>query len=691
MPEVLDNTVGYQPLTPQEEKRIYAPDQLWSDDFALKVCVQDFNKAEAYRTANHDWRWQTHDELYQGWVTKKFWEGTRYERASLPIYLCFEQIESMLPKILSAIFSDNPWFQSEAEPGTNAEEARQVRDMIRGQLDQTRVREIFRRWIKSGLQYGNGIMKLCWLNQQKKSVRFVPRFEQAFKTLPIMNPATGQPFQMPAGFRRVLDKKEYIEIENRPELKFVSIKDFYIDPNCSSPQPQDGGYCHERTLLTLAQCEALREHEEFNIPPKEMLIRMAQTKPSAQADNTKQTAETWRSGSWSPQIDQTVDPGGLTIEAIERWSEDRQVIVFNREWLAYNQPNPFGFIPYYNFPYADILDRFYAMGMCDVLEGEQRFRVALRNGRVDEIALNLHKPMIKKRGLTTPAYMMRVRPGQIWEADNPKEDYQFPEMPNVLTNAYIEDQYSQLEAQKITGMSDLAVLGTPSAGGNSASRTATGVGVQAQASFSRIQYIVENAEDMGIEPMLRDVEILNKLYPPIGSVPVPGEDGAMSMLSPEVIINSNVKFKMRASAKMAARLSLQQSFPLVAQTLMNPEMLQYLAKQGKTVDFEEMIRMVLDMTGYRNRADLIRALSPEEMKMLAQPSTEETIKTQMQKERLASQEKTTTQKLTADQEMESERLSNELMRTVVTGAMKLVSDQEKAEGQKDKLNAKTAR
>ena len=196
-------TTALTPLTEKQEATIYSPEQEWSDDFALKIAVQDFNAAEVFRNQNHDWRWRTHFSLYEGYCEQKMWEGTRIPRSSLPIYLCFEQVESMLPKILSAIFSDQPWFQADPGPGTTAAEAREVRDLLLTQMDQTGVREVFRRWIKSGLIHGNGIMGLSWLQRDKKIKKYVSTYQQQFQTLSLGE----QQLQIPMGFRRMLEMK----------------------------------------------------------------------------------------------------------------------------------------------------------------------------------------------------------------------------------------------------------------------------------------------------------------------------------------------------------------------------------------------------------------------------------------------------------------------------------------------------
>lgn len=620
-----------QPLTDREQNKIHAPTDLWSDAFALKVAVQDFDRAEAYRTQNCDWRWRNANELYQAWVQQKYWEGTKIPRASIGVFVAFEQIESMLPKLLGAIFSENPWFHADPLFQTTAEQARGWQALILDQLDKTRVREIYRRAIKSGLMYGNGIVKLSWKLRQYEELEWLPRMQ------PNMTVRGGRP--QISGFKRVIDKRTVNRIENRPELEYVSLNDFYIDPNCFSPQVADAQYCVQRKLVSIEDLAALRDLKEFNIPSDDALIQMAKYKPSTNADATKSTAELFRMGFWSPQIDQSVDPALARIELLEYWRDDRIVWVLNRNHAALNMPNSYGFKPFYDAFYADVLDRFYAMGVCDVVEGEQRLQAALLNGRLDELSLSLHRPLVKKLGVKQPQYALRVKPGQMWESEDPKNDFIFMDIPNITANAYIETQGSEMRVQKTTGVTDLAVLGTPSSGGNSAARTATGVGVQAQASASRLQYLVENLEDTFIEPMLNDIVKLNQMFPPIGT----------SLT--DTVAMSRVQLTMRASAKMQSKMSLMQTFPLVFQALTNGPFISQLQMQGVTVDWQELMNILIDMTGYRNRADLIRPLKPEEMERMNQPPAEEMIRMQMQKERIQGQAQIQDRKLQAQMQL----------------------------------------
>src|SRR5438552_1691400 len=195
-------------LTAAEEQQITPPEKAWSDAFALKIVLADFQRAESYRSAAHDWRWREHDRLYEAWTQQLYWEGTRIPRSSVPIFLCFEQIESITTKVIAAIFADNPWFQVDHDPTTKATDAVKARDLVRGQLDQCQVRTKVLRWIKSGLIYGNGILELSWIQSQRK----LKRYHFYYK------PKSVFPSAQPTGFERVAQLRDVIRLENRPEL-----------------------------------------------------------------------------------------------------------------------------------------------------------------------------------------------------------------------------------------------------------------------------------------------------------------------------------------------------------------------------------------------------------------------------------------------------------------------------------------
>ncbi len=656
-------------LTPREEEKVHEPTDKWSDSFAAKIAVQDFNAAENYRSSNCDHRWSTHNELYLAWVQQKYWEGTKMARASLSVHVAFEQVESMLPKIMSALFADDPWFQAGRSGETTALQAADWRDMMIDQLDRTKIREVVRLCAKSALIHGDGIMKMSWHLQEVERLAWLPKMQPEMQDF--LNPLAGMQSRN-ASYKRVLDKQTVKYMDNRPELEWIPLEDFYIDPNCPSPDPQAARFCVQRKLATVDDLDALREMEPWKIPSTGQLIDWSQSKASTQGDVTKGSIESFRQGYWNPGMDTTADPGGKMIEILEYCTNDRLVVVANRDTAILNMPNSYGFKPYYHAWYGDVLRRFYSQGVCDIVESEQRLQTALLNGRLDELALSLHRPMVKKLGIKVPTYALRSRPGQIWEAENPREDVVFMDVPNITQSAYIETSASELRVQKVTGQNDLYSSGTPSSGGNSASRTATGIGAQVQASGSRIQYIVENLQDSFLEPMLNHLVTLNHMFPPIGT-----ERG-------DTIAMTHVQVWMRAAARMKSQSALMQTFPMLFQAVMTPGITAELALTGETVNWRELFRVIGDMTGYKEYADLIRKMTPEEQQARNQPPAEAMLKAQMQDKRIEGQRAIQAERLGVESELEREKQAstdqtedNHLLAELSRSLMQVISAKDK--------------
>lgn len=85
------------------------------------------------------------------------------------------------------------------------------------------------------------------------------------------------------------------------------------------------------------------------------------------------------------------------------------------------------------------------------------------------------------------------------------------------------------------------------------------------------------------------------------------------------------------------------------------------------MDWDELIVMLNDMTGYKTKGKLIRNLSDEEKKALAQAqASEENIELVKQRERMAAMGELQEAKSTAD-----------LQKTVVDNALKIAAEKEK--------------
>lgn len=573
MPEQL----APKPLDPVslDAEPLKLPFQTISDAYALETVKQTFYQYEWYRQQNHDMRWNAHDAMYFGWLPPKVWEGTTTPRSNLSMSsITFGQIEAALPAILQAVFNDNKWFEIVPEMGNTPDEARQIEAHLYYNLEHgvgdKPVEIDIEHATRQLLLNGNGGV----------SVTFDPHL-------------------------------------GRPVVKWVDIRDFYINPSCPTPYADDSDSIIELKRLSVADIDAMRGDERMNIPPRSVLNYMASTPSAVYGDRTKQTSEALRGVQYNPAQHEWLPlPADRKVEVLIYWSKTRIIWVFNREWVAYNKKNPYGFVPFCFAPCFPVPGRFYAQSYADKLEDMQRYTEALINAHLDELSLALHPPRVKKRGgLLTPS-QQRWRPGQVQEADDPKNDVVVQWPQQATTDVMGDIAFFESSAEKLTGVNSMG-QGVPR-GGN-VNRTATGVQSQLQGGANRLWTIVKHIEDYLIVPMLYKMYKLVQYHSQPGQIlPGMGQGDQLIQVGAEAF-QKPCRFRILASSKMMTKEKLQQVFPFLAQYFLNGAFLQELGSTGKTVDFDVMSRMLQDATGTGDAYPLIRQMNQQEQQARQTP------------------------------------------------------------------------
>lgn len=641
-------------MTQEELITPTSPADPWTDTYAAKIAMADFQKSEAYRSMNHDNRFTVSEQMYLGWKKSQTWEGTKIPRSAVPIFIGLEQVEGLLPSAIGALFPDNNElpFDAEPYPGTTIQQATSVKDLLGSQMGDVgepgrnlSMRELCRRSYKSSLIYGHAPVEFGVLDINQVRTQF-QRIDIPIR-VPVPHPITGVPVPVPTGqFKSIVKQFQAMQRIVKPMFQETDVRDYYWDPHCFSHNPNDGAYCATRHLRTVNQLLDLSETEGFNIPSAAELFKLAQAKSISRGDQGKVNQEALRGMNYQPSIDYSSDPAQARVEVIRYWQKGRHVWMLGRQWCAYNKINPYGMLPFLNMFYVDVPGRFAGLSIFDLVEGDQKLAEAIINARIDELNLLIHPPIIKKQGRSFSASQQRLRPGVIWESEDPKNDFIRFQMGNVSQEAYIEVDALERRVQKKTGVTDLAVLGTPAAGGNSANRTATGVSSQAGASGKRIQYHVENAEDQFLKPALDIMLKLNQVFMPMDQmIQILGPEQQFMTLDPVDILNASVKFKMNASSKMRMRNSmLQGGLQMVVQSYLNPEIQQFAHQSGLKLSFKQLDRLFCDTFGIPPM-QLWEQATPEElqgfMQMAMMPSM---LKRQEQGDRLQSHERTATEK-----------------------------------------------
>lgn len=610
-----------EPDIPQERLPI-APGA-WSDKEALDISMSDFRSAETFRQQSAEPRWMAADRTYLAWTGGgKCWDGTRIPRANMQVYLAYQQIEVLMPQAVDAMFGGDLDFDVQpGSAGTTLTQALAVRDLLMNQFQELNcgspnfisLREIYRRMEKSSLIYGNGICEFGWENTQKTKKEWS---RQRFHEVQDVSHMVGFPLQVPTGnFHDISVGQPKTVPVSKPFLQFSSIKDFYIDPNCPSPNVQEGRYAAHRRLMSIADLQTYRGREGFNIPDDATLLELSKQKPYTSGDMSKSTADAYRGSQVQPTLDQSKDPRQARVELIRYWQRDKHVWILGRKHVALNRDNAYGVIPFLGINYTDVPDRFYALSICDLCEGDQNLAVTLLNARLDELNLILHPPFLRKRGSLLATSAAKFRPGGSFELENPKEDLVRMEMGNVTQEAFVEVDQVERRTSKTVGVTDSAGFGVSSAGGNSALRSATGVQSQTSAQSSRVHYLVANAEDQFMLPLLNIFWAMNKenLDPQV-MLTLIGPQGPQS-IDPITLLNADARFQMKTASKMKARAALQAGgLSTFLQYIANPALNEGLAEQNNlTVNWLSVSETICDTFNLRNTT-FFQPLTPQEIR-----------------------------------------------------------------------------
>ena len=643
----------------EEQQRVIPALEQWDDRTALDISIRDFRQAETYRFQNHDRRFKAADEVYLAWVQKKTWEDTKIPRASLPVFLALGQVQALKPAVLDALFAENPPFGVVPHGDGTWKQVAAVRELIRNQMEgldengMLSLRQLTSDVLDSSLIYGNGLAEFGWLARTGTRIQYTRRLNPKMAR---MVGEDGQPAYVPSGEYDVVVSKQPVKyMVNKPILQWTDIRDFYIDPNCPSTNVQDARFCSTRHWRTVEDIASMRGTPGFEIPGDDVLRELAHDKHSTFADQTKQQQEAYRGNWYMPQNDYTEDPAMKRIEVIRYWRKNRHTWTLGRKWVAHNQPNCYNALPFLNMPYLSVLGRFYGLGICDLVEGDQKLIESLLNARVDEVNLNVHPPIVRRRAMNIPPSARRLRPGVVWEVDgDPSKDIVRLQMGNVTQDAHIEVDAAERRVQKTTGITDTGMVGVGTAGGNSANRTATGINTQNAAASRRVQLLVENWEDRFLTPLCNIMLALDQRFLlPEQAISILGPDGQQLDIDPMEVLNASVKFEFRASEKMKSRSALQSGgLQIVLEVLANPSFLEMQAKQGLMLNTPAISEIIADGLGMRS-VDFFMPISPEMQQSMNQPTADQQLRMQMQTERLQAQD-----------EMAQDKNAVELLKTV---------------------------
>jgi hypothetical protein len=597
------------------------------DDPALQIVLKDLNLAEYYLLAKGmSVEWDKDDRLYLFRMPQAFWEGSSVPRSSLGMPLIMEHIESLMPQVMNALFNDDPPFECDPLPKTSMDACRASKHILHYQLDRMNFREETRVGLKEAMQYGTAVWKLSW--DQHKEHRLVwkrggPQLVKKTDAGPVLMPTPD------SKAKRI--KEDYLV--NMPKVEALHIRHVVIDPSLRRPDIRKARFVIHRLYPTLEDLEKLRgKHGYDKLPPKEELIQLffpPKETPERSLLEGRSTTSVLNTGVSSLDINMefkamsrwqtpSSDPNLQPLEVLEYWTKEKCVAVLNRKLVIKNDINPFGFLPFLSACYIDVLDSFYGLGVAKLLGGEQRLQQGVINSRLDDLALRLSGTFIRKRGANTPTQQVRLRPGGIIDSDDEK-GIQMIQYPPAITDAFEEVAQSDARSQRRTGANEFVTQGN-APGTGQIGRTSAGVQTLAAGVGARIGYFVDFIANLYFIPALEAFHEMNSMWLDEEQI----NDILTAKLGQEYrgdavdVKNARVKFRMLAGAKLRARQQRLQTFPMMTQFLMSPQVQEWLQDTGQKLNVEEVVQQWFDVTETPGRQTIIQPQTDEDKKRFAE-------------------------------------------------------------------------
>lgn len=589
----------------------------YADDPALHLVLADAIRAETAEQAKA-WvmAWPQSSILYQSPTSTKYWEGSAgTERANVPIFTVATMVRSLVPQIMNGLFYENPPFQIEPRPKTTKQAARAIGSVITYQLENIDFRQELEYGINNSAIFGTGIWKWGWETYtrerkvyQRKNAPIVVKGLPGMEDIKI--PETDD------------DIEEVIQTEYIDQPTFehiVNLRHVLVDPGLNVPDIRKGKFVIHRRYVTFHDLDKLRKRPGFNIPPQAELLALffpPAEVPDAAPSETQAQNPMWDARAEPRYRETTEDPFSKPLEVLERWDNEKYIVVLQKKLVICNDENPYGEIPFLSVGWWDVPEAFWSMGLGKTIGAEQRLQQGITNSWLDNVALNLQGVFTRVRGKNIPTQPVRISPGKIIDIEEKggmeplKRSDAVPEAGSML-------QASQARAEQVSGANELITQGSLGGGGRSSiTRTAAGVNALSSGTSIRIQDFVEKLAYQVIVPFLYNVQKMNAAMLPLTTLKAILSDELQQAYEGDVLdlLNARVHFSISAASRLQARRNMAQALPIIIQFTMSQQIIQSLAVEGKKVNATEIMRMLFEVSDWKNNKEVIVDMTEEDKK-----------------------------------------------------------------------------
>jgi hypothetical protein len=606
-----------QPVFPKDIQTSPDLPAKYTDDAVLSIVVKDYMRASTW-LENRRWplNWNESDLLYQSPRTLAVFENSGVTRANVSRFTVAKQVNSLAPAITGAIFSDPTPFEIRPRPSARQETARAWKELIAELLDQIHFKAECSYGIQGMVNQGTVIFKIGWETITETETHYRRK---------ISPPQVDMPFGPPVTvFTEESDEFEAVDVEvtrNRPVFEKCELGTVFVDPTWRSPnQIWKAKWIVQERYLNYDDLTKLRQNPDYDIPSDEQLRAVftheVETPKGISPTNQALTANTTVHHAEREDFEWSEDPLMRPLQVLEWWSKDHVRAVLQQKIVLRNNTHNLGDPPYLAANYWDIDNAGYGLGVGRIAGADQRVEQGLINALLDILAYAVQPEYAIARGANVPTQDQRRRLGgiRLVDGNDSRGAISLIEQPQVPPDAWRAIQAVIASSEGATGADQATVQGSIPGRGSSIVRTGTGAGIVGAASSSRLQSPVERFIDGVFLPFLKFVYKMVKERMPISEIrSVLGERVPDLLVDMADFLDQNIKFDTLAGTRLAAKNKMAQTLPFLMEVFTNQAIVGQLSDTGWKVDVNELINMIMDMSEWKNRRDLVVQMTPQEL------------------------------------------------------------------------------
>ena len=594
----------------------------YTDPAVLSIVVQDFERSKAWLD-DRRWplQWTETDILYQSPRSLSVFEGSSVTRSNVSRFAVAKQVNSLAPAISGAIFSDATPFEIRPRPSGHQDTARAWTELISELLEQINFKQEASYGIQQMVNQGTVIFKTGWETETRMESHYVRKQAPQQVNMPFGSPMTV--------FTEESDEFEVKEVEvtrNRPIWEKCELGEIFVDPKWRSPNRiWKANFIVHRMWLNYDDLTRLRDNPDYDIPPDDVLRAIFNNEGTEQTKPDDGTAESLQANTsvhhaQQPDEDTSEDPLMKPMQVLEWWSSTDCRVTLQEKCVIRNGLHKLPEKPFFSANYWDIENAGYGMGVGRIAGADQRVEQGTLNAILDILAFAVQPEYAIARGANVPTQDQRRRLGGIRLVDggDASKAISLVPQPQVPADAWRAIQAVVGSSESATGADQASVQGSLPGRGSSVGRSGTGAGMLAAASAGRLQSPVERFIDGVFLPFLKFLFQMVKERMPIAEIrDIIGKRTDDLVVDFGDFMSTDVKFDTLAGTRLAARNRMAQALPFLLEVFGNQALIQQMAEIGWKVNVMELVKMVLDMSEWKNQNDLVVPMTDQEKQQMA--------------------------------------------------------------------------